>query len=365
MQNFVRNLITEWRRLKLPVEGETAVVAVSGGADSVSVLLGLYDLVNRDKLKLRLVAAHFNHHLRGDESDRDQEFVKKLTAERRIELAIGHADIEKAGNLEQNARIARYKFLERVATNTRAFGVVTGHTMNDQAETFLINLIRGSGIEGLGGMKPVRELAEEKAKSGDCEKPENADAETNDSRDNGEETPLLPFSVAPLLVRPLLFWAQRIDTEAFCRELGVEYCCDTMNEDTAFRRVRIRKVLIPMLQDFNPKIIERLAATAQNLQLVVDAPEQPESDVPDSQLSITKLKTMETGELHRRLRQWLKQERGNLRALGVKHIEGIERLVNSRKSGSMVELPLGGTVVKEKGRLVFRKIRVEKSASGI
>jgi tRNA(Ile)-lysidine synthase len=366
MQNFVRNLITEWRRLKLPFEGETAVVAISGGADSVSVLLGLYDLVQREKLKLRLVAAHFNHHLRGEESDKDEEFVRNLTAGRRIELAVGHARIEKEGNLEQNARAARYEFLERVAANTHAFAVITGHTMNDQAETFLINLIRGSGIEGLGGMKPVREIAAENWRR-DVTDASNITDEVN--RVEIADPPLLPFSASPLLVRPLLSWAQRMDTEAFCRGMAVDYCCDTMNEDTAFRRVRIRKVLIPLLQDFNPKIIERLAATAQNLQGLVDEPkpaigellQTPQSSV--SRLSVTELKAMETGELRRHLRQWVKRERGDLRSLGMKHIEGIERLVNSRKSGNTVELPGGDRIIKEKGGLVFRKIKVEKTVS--
>src|SRR4029077_11205558 len=127
--------------------------------------------------------------------------------------------------------VERYDFLQNTAANIRAFAVVTAHTVNDQAETFLLNLIRGSGVKGLSGMPAIRDLSDDKIK----------------------------------LIRPLLNWARRADTEAFCHELGVNYRSDTMNEDETFTRVRVRKILIPLLQDFNPKIVDRLAETARLL----------------------------------------------------------------------------------------------------
>ena len=142
----------------MPFSGETIVVAVSGGADSVSLLLAFHDLVKRKKLGHRIVAAHFNHRLRGAESDADQEYVRHLATTLGVELAVGQANDLSDGNVEQNARVARYHFLARTAENLGAFAVVTGHTINDQAETFLMNLIRGSGPDGLSGMKPVRSL---------------------------------------------------------------------------------------------------------------------------------------------------------------------------------------------------------------
>ena len=163
MHSFVRNLITEWRRLKLPTS-DTVVIGVSGGADSVSLLLAMDELRELKKLDLRLVAAHFNHHLRDGESDADEEFVRQVTSERKIEFAVGHAESGHnltGGDIEQKARVARYAFLSETAERVDAFAVLTGHTMNDQAETFLINLLRGSGPQGLCGMKPVRALDEE------------------------------------------------------------------------------------------------------------------------------------------------------------------------------------------------------------
>ena len=139
--------------------------------------------------------------------------------------------------------------------------------------------------------------------------------------------------------------------------MGVEYRYDTMNEDLGFRRVRIRKVLIPMLEDFNPKIIETLAKTASLMRDGGGSSGEAPAE-PADKLALKDLKTLEKADLYRTLRAWLEQHRGNLRGLELKHIEAIESLINSRKSGKTVELPGGDTVVKENGMLNFvgRKI---------
>ncbi len=338
MHKFVCNLITEWRRLELPVKNATVVVAVSGGADSVSLLLALNELKKIAKLDIRIVAAHLNHQLRGVESDVDEQFVKHLTTELGIGLDLHRAKIASNGNLEQNARDARYKFLAESANNLKAFAVLAGHTMNDQAETFLLNLIRGSGPEGLSGMQIVREL-------------ESASRES-------EQSPFLPFSASGLLlIRPLLRWAKRIDTEAFCHELGIEYRYDTMNDDTAFKRVQIRKILLPMLEDMNPNIIETLSNTASLMQGVTG--QSAANNVGDqASLNLAELKTLPKTELYEILRSWLAHRRGNTRGLQLKHIQAIERLVFSEKSGKTAELP-GGKVVKSGGRLVYEENKVE------
>ena len=149
MRRFERELITEWRRLDLPFDDKTIVVAVSGGADSVSLLLALDELKNAKKFDVHIVAAHFNHRLRGEESEADEAFLRDLTSERKIELAVGHSTLSIKTNVEQNARIERYDFLQQTAANLKAIAVLTAHTVYDQAETFLLNLIRGSGLQGL------------------------------------------------------------------------------------------------------------------------------------------------------------------------------------------------------------------------
>ena len=344
MNQFFRKLLTEWRRLGQPFGGSSLVVGTSGGADSVSLLVALDELIKRKKLTHRLVAAHFNHRLRDRATDDDENFVRKLTTERGIELAVGSAKIETAGNLEQNARNARYDFLLETARRIGAFAVITGHTMNDQAETVLMNLLRGSGPDGLAGMRAIRMLGTGAKPTRDPEE------------DLSGKLPLVPSEIQ--LIRPLLNWALRIHTEAFCHELGIEYRYDTMNEDTAFRRVRIRKVLLPLLYDFNPRIVETLGNTARLMQNVADRAGPDDHEERPAELTLEEIRMVPRTEMHEKIRSWLKQQRGSTRRLQMKHLEAIERLAFSTKSGRAAELP-GGRVIKRNGSLIYQENKVE------
>ncbi len=375
MQNFVRQLITEWRKIAAPFADETCVVAVSGGADSVGLLLALHELKKLGKLNLRFVAAHFNHHLRGDESDADELFVKSLAEQFDFELALGSGEIlSETGNLEQNARDARYEFLYETAENLDAFAVLTAHTLNDQAETFLSNLIRGSGIEGLSGMKTVRNF-----------KFQISNFKFQEHRESDEQSKIENRKSKIKLIRPLLNWAKREDTENFCRLNAIEFRHDSMNDDLKFNRVRIRKVLLPLLKDFNPKIVETLAQTANLLRENAEHLAESSRQMPPSQspIAVAEIKNLRSAskienqatkaQKHpeelllkdlrdvfpfvRRtiLRDWLKENRGNLRRLELKHVEAIENLIDSRKSGRTIELPDGEKIIKKGGKLLFQK----------
>lgn len=321
MDKFVRELLAEWRRLELPFDSATVIVAVSGGADSLSLLAALADLVRRGKLRIRLVAAHFDHALRTD-SRKDADFVASLARDLGVEFAGARAEgdlrISRRGNLEQNARRARYGFLASVAGRESAAAVVTAHTVDDQAETFLLNLIRGSGADGLKAIAAVsREFA------------------------IGDAFP------AFLLVRPLIGWATREATEAFCRRIGFEPVIDPMNADHSFRRVRIRRELIPLLKTFNPQIVGAIARTSSNLTSAT-----PIDPVFEKAPNVSELEKLGNGELRAGLRAWLRRERGDLRRIGQRNIAAVEQLVRSRKSGKTVEIP-GGSVVKSGGRIRF------------
>ncbi len=370
MNNFVRNLLTEWRKLELPFAGKTFVAAISGGADSVSLALGLNELRNRKKLNLRFVLAHFNHNLRGEESVEDEKFVKELAKRLEFELAVGSQSLEskienQKGNLEQNARLARYEFLVETAKNLDADGILTAHTLNDQAETFLLNLIRGSGLDGLSGMKPIRS-SKFKVQSSKLE----------------EQSKIQNLKSEIQLVRPLLRWARREDTENFCLLNEVEFRYDSMNEDLAFRRVRIRKVLLPLLRDFNPKIIETIGKTAELLRENADALAQfansnamddeienesetfSPKDGEDETIEVLLVKDLKNVFPSMRqfvVREWLKNRRGDLRRLSAKHFEAIENLIFSRKSGNTIELPGNEVVIKKDGKLFYEKRTVEKT----
>ena len=325
MDKFVRSLITEWRKLGLPFDGETVVVAVSGGADSMSLMLALHELRTRKKILNRTIVAHLNHQLRGNESDEDEGFVRAHADRLGFEFVSKSARLPKTGNLEQHARDARYKFLLGVALKNKAFAVLTAHTQNDQAETFLFNLIRGSGPDGLSGMKPIREME-------------------NEIR----------------LIRPLLSWATREDTEEFCRANEVTYRIDRMNQDEKFSRVRIRKTILPLLAEMNPSIVKALARSADLISVNGNATEPEFAGPTYANLPLKDLRSMSTVRLYSALRSWLRNRRGTLRGLGLEHIQAVERLIQSRKSGKTVELPAGGRVTKHGGELSYIDIKVEK-----
>src|SRR6185295_12177612 len=164
LSSFARKLASEWRQLKLSDRGETVVVAVSGGADSVALLLGLDELIGSKKIKIKILVGHLNHRLRGAASDADARWVRSLAKELGHPVVVRSLDIgararKSKDNLEQAARLARYDFFKQLAQQHDAKTILTAHTMNDQAETILLNLIRGSGGKGLRGIEPVRPIA--------------------------------------------------------------------------------------------------------------------------------------------------------------------------------------------------------------
>lgn len=206
------------RKNQMVQEGDTVICAVSGGADSVALLWAVYLL--RDKLKIRVEAVHFNHNLRGDESDRDEAFVAQLCDRYDIPLHIGRKNVV-AGEkgLEAAARNARYEFFGQLSGK-----IATAHTADDNAETVLMHLIRGTGLKGLGGITPVR----------------------------GH------------LIRPMLT-VTREDVLAFLQEYHLTYVDDSSNDTDAFLRNRIRHHLMPLLRQENPSIATSLTQTALRL----------------------------------------------------------------------------------------------------
>ncbi len=346
MNDFTRKLITEWRRLGLPFEGENILIAVSGGADSCALALGISHLVNRRKFKHQFVVAHFNHRLRGLDSDQDADFVKKLAGDLGFDFVGGNAKsgaLDGIGNIEQAARKARYAFLEAAAGDIGSHAVLAAHTQNDQAETLLLNLIRGSGLDGLSGMEAVRHFS----------KPENHKGVT-------------PDDPSPLLVRPLLNWALREDCENYLEENKLVFREDSMNDDLRFARVRIRKDLLPLLSEFNPKVVETLARTSGVIRSELNSlAEFEEADFASltggsEGLRLADLQPLSTARTKGLIRYWLKSNRGGLLGISHKHIESVLSLSKSRKSGRTVEIPGHGMVCKRGGMLIFEQVKVEK-----
>ncbi len=332
---FAGELLKEWGRLGLPGAGEGVVVAVSGGADSVALVLGLVELVRAGRVAGRLVVAHLDHGLR-EESGEDARWVEELAGELGVEVEVGRVRVAEAGgNLEQAARGARYGFLREVAQKCGARVVVTGHTMDDQAETVLLRLVRGSGAEGLGGMEAVRAL------------------------DAGSEIKL---------ARPLLRWARRGETEEYCRGRGVEVRRDAMNEDESFARVRVRRRVLPLLLTFNPRAVEALARAAELLRedaetlnaaarelLEAACERESEEGAAVAALDVKTLLNAPPALRRRALRLWLARGRGDLRRLELVHLLGVEKLLEGARGGRKAELPGGSFVERRRGRLWFRR----------
>lgn len=222
--------------------GVTILLAVSGGVDSVALLRAIIALKTGGEGRLR--AAHFNHDLRGEQSEADEAFVVELCRRFGVPCEVGRAGkgriaAEGTDGLEAAARSARYAFLQKTAARLGARYVVTAHTADDQAETILHRIIRGTGIGGLAGMERARALGP-----------------------------------AATLIRPLLA-VRRAELVAYLDDLGQTYRSDSSNEDTRLTRNRIRHELLPQLAEvFNPSVVDallRLGTLAGEAQAVIEA----------------------------------------------------------------------------------------------
>ena len=230
VENFIREQ-------DLIPAGSTVLCAVSGGADSIAMLHILYRL--RDQLDFTLAAAHYNHQLRGAESDRDQRFVEQFTAlccgEHRlpggetvpaVRLYTGSGDVARQSRLrgkgiEETARDMRYAFLRQTAEEAGADLIATAHTASDNVETILFHLARGAGLRGLGGILP--------------------------RRDN--------------IIRPLLTVTRR-QVEDYLRLWCLPHMEDSSNDNDDYTRNRIRHQVLPVLEDVAPGFAARLVNTA-------------------------------------------------------------------------------------------------------
>ena len=202
-------------------KGERVLVALSGGPDSCALLHVLKAL--KEELSIDLLCAHFEHGIRGDESTADAVFSRRFAGSLGVEYVEGNADVPGLArnaslSIEEAARVARHGFLRDTAEMLGCQWIALGHTADDRAETVLLNIIRGTGIDGIAAMPDVRGL----------------------------------------LARPLL-GARRTDTLGYCCENGIEARLDSSNDNLNYSRNRLRKSIIPALKsEFNPRITEAL-----------------------------------------------------------------------------------------------------------
>lgn len=236
MHNLAQSVFHYIRKQDLLCAGDRVGVAVSGGADSVALLRILLEL--RAELGIVLSVVHLNHCLRGTESDGDEQFVRDLAAHYDLPFFSARRDVkayatEKRLSIETAARELRYQYFEKLLRKGEFNRLATAHTLDDQAETVLLRLLRGSGLRGLSAIRPrlsVKNIAEQ---------------------------------VCGEIIRPLLS-TRREGAAAYLAEAGQEWRDDNTNRDLQYTRNRVRHVLVPLLEkEFNPAATEKLAELAE------------------------------------------------------------------------------------------------------
>ncbi len=298
------------------------VVACSGGADSLA-LLGILHAIS-DDLGLVLHAAHFDHRMRAS-SARDARLVQKVASEVRLPSHVGAA--ARAPRSEREAREARYRFLRGIARETGAKAIALGHTQDDQAETVLLHLVRGSGVVGLAAMRPRRDD----------------------------------------LARPLLCLA-RAETAAYAKAMGLRAAQDPSNRSERYARNLVRLRVLPLLERVNPKTREALARLAENAALLADALRAGAEDA---------LRDALVGEgdgvvldLHRLAREdaiasealALAAERAGAGSLSERHRRALLALARDDRGSARVDLPHGVVALREYRRLTIGAPRAVATA---
>lgn len=319
---FERLVANRLRRAGMSGTGAAIVVACSGGPDSTALLRSLHRLQSSHNLSLHV--AHLNHDFRGAEADHDAAFVQLLANRLGLPCSIDKEDpvayqrSRGVSSFEQAAREMRYSFLISVAAAVGAPAVALGHTSDDQAETVLLHILRGAGMQGLRGMAEV------------------------------SHWPWPAEGLSPVLFRPLLD-ASKAETAAYCRELGQTYREDSGNYLWRFTRNRVRLDLMPRLaRDYNPRVRDALLRLAR---IAGDDSDFLEGELDSRWDGIATVGEdgvfLDAGELaalhsalqRRAMRRAYSLTAGDSRALGESHLDALLGLVQDRRGGRSLDLP--------------------------
>ncbi|MBR5542690.1 MAG: tRNA lysidine(34) synthetase TilS [Oscillospiraceae bacterium] len=304
--------------------GERVLCAFSGGVDS-SVMLDMMVKLSGE-LGITVCAAHLNHMLRGKDADRDEEFARRRCEEYGIEFISGRRDVaayakEKGESTELAARNVRYDFLESAARTLFATKIATAHNANDNLETILMNLARGTGIDGLCGI-PHR-------------------------RGN--------------IIRPILSLS-REEIEKYAEENNIEYCLDKTNEDTAYSRNRLRRDAIPALIATNPAAVENAYRASRHLRHTAYISKRAayfrakDLELPENACQREGLSDTSPALMAEVCEYFAKNAMEDVRySLSSRHIDAIAELAKSNRASGEVSLPHGLICRCEYDRIVFEK----------
>jgi len=302
--------------------GDKLVIALSGGPDSVALLSILLTL--QEKLSIEILACHFNHHMRGDESDADENFVKEKCNNLGIECIVGHADPGDRLIGENSARNARYAFFEKILKEGRGDCIAIAHNQNDQAETVMMRLIRGTGIRGLKSIPYKRKN----------------------------------------FIRPLLD-VSRKEIENFLESEQIPFVIDKTNFSNDYLRNEIRANLIPYLAKLNPSILSALANVSKNASCDYDfieevAEKEMNSIILDSQENKIYLDYRKWQNLHHALqamvlRLGLKKIAGTLDNITIKHLDDALSVLRKGVGKKFKLLPHSLIIELRDGKIILSK----------
>ena len=322
---------------KLILPGDRILVAVSGGPDSVALLHLLHQLA--PEFELYLEVAHLQHGIRGEEAHTDARFVGDLARELKLPFHLKEIDlpqmrrVARRGNLEALAREERYRFLTSVARQRRMSKIATAHTLDDQAETFLMRLLRGAGSRGLGGMAPSRGVkADEHRQSEDV-----------------------------VIIRPLLA-IPKAQILNFLHAKQIAFRIDRTNQDPSLLRNWIRLELLPQLKrriDANlPERLSQQAAILYEESLLLERQARAELAKSRSPGGLNRKSFLQQDKALQRLmlRLWIEDTRGHLRGIDFDHIESLLNLIQEGPPQGRLALPGGWDFVREYERVNLQRL---------
>jgi tRNA(Ile)-lysidine synthase len=327
---MIKKVIKTIEKYNLLNKKDRVVVALSGGSDSTALLAALAQISKQ--LDFSIIVAHYNHGLRGTQSDEDEKYSQELAKKMGLIFVSGKMDSklqQKGVSPEDFYRQQRYQFLNKVAEDYNAQKIALGHNIQDQAETVLLNLLRGSGLEGLKGILPIRE---------------------------GK------------FIRPLIEVSKE-EIIAFLNEAGISYCQDSSNENNIYLRNKIRLELIPYLKEkFNPKIEENLAQMAEILRQDDDfirnsVQEALEStyiqSLPDGiSLNIEYIKGLVPSIRLRLFKEILESMIPEKNGFSFSNINALERLAQATESGKRISLPLAIVARREYDNIILTRDKI-------
>lgn len=335
--SLIKSVRETVKKYNLLEKNDRVVIGVSGGPDSLALLFILYSL--RKELNLRLYIAHLDHRIRKD-SHKDAKFVKALAGKLKIPFYAMAVNLRRSAgksSIEELAREERFKFLFRVARGVKAAKIALGHNQDDQAETVLMRLIRGSGLSGLASILPKRKIAKH------------------------------------IVIRPMI-QTTRKSINSYLKRKKVNARIDATNRSSLYLRNRIRNNLFPLLiKNYNPNIKEVLANSAQVIASDYDFLEQAARkefmslkraflikiqgrSLKGIKFNINRLSRLHPSMQRLILRLAIAKVKGSTRRLAFQHIREIEDLISLRRLNSIVDLPQKVSVLKKKSNLcIYRR----------